>query len=226
MIAKKYINIFTLKIKVYKVVFFTAATPKLTAANQTEPRVAFREQEIIRINDSRAVDVLVDQQKLTTADINWNLEALPDAVQQESQFTQNSWVVTLEPDLTERSGTKRSVGHIIPLNVWKEHEGSRSDQKVVSVRVRGDVTAGGRGFRQQTDRPVGRSEPRCSAAPSPSVCPAAAAVWTSCSCGPSAGSCSHLLEQTGSHLIRYKRWTDGTQIKPGVLWYEVSNMQR
>lgn len=90
MIAKKYINIFTLKIKVYKVVFFTAATPKLTAANQTEPRVAFREQEIIRINDSRAVDVLVDQQKLTTADINWNLEALPDAVQQESQFTQNS----------------------------------------------------------------------------------------------------------------------------------------
>lgn len=84
MIAKKYINIFTLKIKVYKVFFFTAAAPKLTAANQTEPRVAFREQEIIRINDSRAVDMLVDQQKLTAADINWNPAAPSDAVQHES----------------------------------------------------------------------------------------------------------------------------------------------
>ncbi len=67
------------------------------------------------------------------------------------------------------------------------------------------VVTSGRGFRQQTDRPAGRSEPRCWAAPSLSVCPAAAAVWTSCVCGPSAGSCLHLVDHTHTQSVMWSK---------------------
>lgn len=61
------------------------------------------------------------------------------------------------------------------------------------------------GLRRRSGRPAGRSGPRCAAAPSASVCPAAAAAWTSWFCGPSAGSCWFLLGGgrsllTGAHL--------------------------